>query len=306
MKTANIKISLGYILICLLWGSTWITVKIGLESLTPFLAAGLRFSLASLFIYIIMRIKGITIQTDSLSIKLYIIMGLFAFVVPFGIVYWAQQFIQSGLASILFGAFPFFVLIFTRFAIPSEKIDFLKIIAVVIGFTGIFIIFSNNISVNLNKDFLGMLAIVFSASLQASVAVIIKKYGMHLNSLSMNLVPLMIGGTVLVLVSFFAENLSKVVFDTKAILSVGYLAFFGTVLTFTTYYWLLKRINIVILSLSSFITPIIAIFLGWLILSEKFSTRETIGSSLVLIGVLFANLKGLMSYYFVKNDRKLI
>lgn len=197
-------------------------------------------------------------------------------------------------------------MIFTRFAIPSEKIDFLKIIAVVIGFTGIFIIFSNNISVNLNKDFLGMLAIVFSASLQASVAVIIKKYGMHLNSLSMNLVPLMIGGTVLVLVSFFAENLSKVVFDTKAILSVGYLAFFGTVLTFTTYYWLLKRINIVILSLSSFITPIIAIFLGWLILSEKFSTRETIGSSLVLIGVLFANLKGLMSYYFVKNDRKLI
>ena len=117
----------------------------------------------------------------------------------------------------------------------------------------------------------------------------------------MNAYPLLIAGAVLLLLSYFTEDLSVLNFNKASIFSILYLAFFGTIVTFTIYYWLLQRMNVVILSLSSFITPIIAIFLGWMILGEELSQRVLFGSLLVLIGILFANFKGVKNYLFSKN-----
>ena len=250
-----------------------------------------------------MQIRGISIQRDPLSIKLYLIMGLFSFIIPFGLVYWAEQFIASGLASILFGVFPFFVIIISRLAIPAEKIGPYKLVGVILGFLGIFIIFSENLALDIENDFYGMIAVVVSAIMQAGIAVTIKKYGQHLNPLSMNLMPLAIAGLVLTFAGYSLENSQNWIFDYKAVLSIIYLAFFGTLLTFTTYYWLMKKINIVILSLSAFITPIIAVLLGWIIAHETFTERDLIGSSLVLIGILFANFRGLLNYYRSKSKQ---
>jgi drug/metabolite transporter (DMT)-like permease len=148
-----------------------------------------------------------------------------------------------------------------------------------------------------------MIAILISASIQAFVAVIIKKYGGKLNPLSMNFVPLLLAGIVLIPTGLIFEDRSSLVFDSKAIFSILYLAFFGTVIAFTTYYWLMQRINVVILSLSSFITPIIALILGIVFLSEKFDENHIWGSSLVLIGILFANFRGILNYYKEKEKK---
>ena len=129
-----------------------------------------------------------------------------------------------------------------------------------------------------------------------------KKYGGHLNPLSMNLMPVLIAGVVMIPLGFMFEDMTSVVIDGKAVFSVLYLAFFGTLITFTTYYWLLKRINVVILALSAFITPIVAIVLGWLILDESLSGRDLIGTILVLIGIIFANFRGLLNYYFQRRN----
>jgi drug/metabolite transporter (DMT)-like permease len=137
--------------------------------------------------------------------------------------------------------------------------------------------------------------------MQGGIGVTIKKYGQHLNPLSMNFIPLFFAGIILITVSILVENSSGWIFDFKASASIIFLAFFGTLVTFTTYYWLLKRMNVVILSLTAFITPIIAVILGWLIMNEKFSFQTLAGSALVLIGILFANFRGLMNYYQTKK-----
>lgn len=297
MPNENTKIAGGYVLICLLWGSTWLVIRLGLDSLTPFLSAGLRFILASILIFTVMKIKGVGLQKDKMSIRLYFIMGFFSFVIPFGLVYWAEQYIASGLTSVLFAVFPFVVILFSRIAIPSETIGVYKIIGTVLGFAGIFAIFSDDLSMDISNDLWGMTAILVSAVMQAAIAVTMKKYGKHLNPLSMNLMPVLIAGLVMVPLGFFIEDTSRVVFDSKAIFSIIYLALFGTLFTFTTYYWLMKRINVVILSLSAFITPIVAIILGWFILEESLSGRDLLGTVLVLIGILFANFRGLVNYY---------
>ncbi|MGE5399873.1 MAG: DMT family transporter [Ignavibacteriales bacterium] len=303
MDTEKIKIALGYAAICLIWGSTWMVIRIGLDSLTPILSAGLRFFLASIILYGFMKYKNVKMQTDRTSIILYIILGIFSFVFPFGLVYWGENYIPSWLASILFAVMPFFVVIISRIAIPSEKIYGDRIAGLMLGFLGIIIIFSKNMSWDLNFSFWGMFAVVLSALLQGCIAVIVKKYGSHLHPLSMNFVPVLMAGIVLTGIGLISEDHTTLKFDAKAVISIIYLAVFGTIITFTTYYWLLKRINIILLSLSSFVTPIVAVILGWLFMGEVLSGRDLFGSSLVLIGILFANFNGLKSYYLTVRSR---
>ncbi|MFA6980327.1 MAG: EamA family transporter [Ignavibacteriaceae bacterium] len=290
---SNYKIASNYILICLIWGSTWFAIRLGLDSLTPLISAGLRFSVAAIVIYIVMRIRSISIQRDKISMRLYYFMGIFSFILPFGLVYWGEQFIPSGLAAVLFAVYPFFVALFTRIFIPEEKIGVIKIIGMIFGFSGIVIIFSQNLLTIGMNYFLGMLAVLISGLLQSTIAVSIKKYGQHLHALSMNLIPMAIAGVGMLLLGMLLEDTTKLKFDVKAVSSVLYLGIIGSVVTFTAYYWLLKRINIILLSLTAFITPIIALFIGWIFLDETLMPNQILGSFFVLTGLLIANLSSL-------------
>lgn len=283
-----------YALLCFIWGSTWLAIRVGLESLTPLLSAGIRFLIASAFIFMLMKIRHIVIQKDAVALRLYLLMGFFSFVIPFGLVYWAEQFVPSGMASVLFAVYPFFVAIFSYIRIPADKIDIFKIFGIIIGFIGIFIIFSDSFSGNISDYLLGMFACVLSGVIQAWIAISIKKFGYHLNPLSMNFYPMIIGGTFLTLIGYFTEDLSHVRFDENAVFSILYLAFFGSVVTFTSFYWLIKKINVVVLSFITFITPIVALILGYFIYDETLSTHHFIGSSFVLAGVFGANLGNLI------------
>jgi drug/metabolite transporter (DMT)-like permease len=288
------RIVLVYLLLCLIWGSTWLGIRASLESLTPFISSGFRFLVASLFIFIIMKMRGMTLQKDKLAIKLYVYMGLFSFIIAFGLVYWGEQYVPSGLASVLFGVYPFFVALFSYFFIPDDTIGIYKILGMVLGFFGIIIIFSDSFGSDLNLNILGMIAIVLSGVVQAAIAVLIKKQGKGLNSLSMNFIPMLIAGIGLTLLGIIFEEVSTVKIDSTAIISVLYLSLFGSVLTFTSFYWLMKSVNVVMLSLIAFITPIVALFLGWIFYDEQLTTEHIIGASMVLVGLLIANLQSLI------------
>jgi len=294
MSKLTVKIALAYAALCFIWGSTWIAIRLGLESLTPIFSAGVRFSIASIFIFILMRIRNISVQTDRVSIRLYLVMGFFSFVIPFGLVYWAEQFVPSGMASVLFAVYPFWVVIFSYLRMPSEFIGFYKIFGILLGFAGIVIIFSDSFAGDLTSYLIGMFAVVLSGTMQAWIAVSIKKFGHHLHPLSMNFIPMVIAGFFMVLIAFFIEDLSVTRIDLNAVLSILYLAFFGSVVTFTSFYWLIKRINLVILSLIAFITPIVALILGYFFYNEELSSRHFIGSAMVLTGVFWANLENLL------------
>jgi drug/metabolite transporter (DMT)-like permease len=269
-------------------------IRFGLESLTPIFSAGVRFCLASTIIFALMRIKNIPLQTDRLAIRLYILMGFFSFVIPFGLVYWAQQFVPSGMAAVLFAVYPFWVVIFSYIRMPTEFIGFYKIFGTILGFSGIVIIFSDSFAGNLTSYLIGMFAVVLSGIMQAWIAISIKKFGNHLHPLSMNFIPMVIAGISMLLIAFFTEDLATLKFNENAYLSILYLALFGSVVTFTSFYWLIKRINLVILSLIAFITPIVALILGYFIYTEILSTRHFIGAALVLTGVFWANLDNLL------------
>lgn len=294
MKNTALKIFLIYALICFIWGSTWLAIRFGLESLTPLFSAGIRFTIASGFILILMKIQSVSLQTDKVSLRLYFMMAFFSFVIPFGLVYWAEQFVPSGMAAVLFAVYPFFVVIFSYYRMPAESINIFKIVGIILGFAGLLTIFSDSFTSNLTDYILGMFAVVLSGIMQAWIATSIKKFGHHLHPLSMNFIPMIVAGISLLIIGYLSEDLSYTRIDSNAVLSVLYLAFFGSVITFTSFYWLLKRVNIVILSLIAFITPIVALILGFIVYDEELSARHFIGSAMVLLGVLAANLDNLL------------
>jgi putative membrane protein PagO len=304
MQKDIIKIILVYTLACLIWGSTWMAIRVGLDSLTPFISVGLRFSFAALFILIFMKIKGMKIQMDRLSIKLYLQMAFFSFVIPYGLVYWGEQYIPSGLASVLFAINPFFVTVFSFYMLSQEKITPYKIIGMIIGFIGIVVIFSEDITNTAGFFVWGMVAVVLSALIQGWIQVVVKKYGQHLHSFTMNFYPMLIAGLTMLFIGFFTENLNYIKFDSKAILSVLYLASFGSMIVFTCWYWLLKRVSVIVLSLITFITPVIALILGIILLKEVFTVIDIFGSFLVLVGLIIATLGNVKSFKNIKFLKK--
>ncbi|MCK6606234.1 MAG: EamA family transporter [Ignavibacteriaceae bacterium] len=286
----NYKIYSGYVALAVIWGSTWLVIKIGLESFTPLFSAGVRFLIAALTIFIVLRIRSIKLQRDPIAVRLYLFMGLFSFYIPFGLVYWGEQFVNSGLASVLFAVYPFAVAGVSSFLIPEEKVSREKIAGMVFGFSGIILIFWEDFNFNFSNQMLGMLAIVTSALMQSTVVVAVKKWGNHLNSFSMNFVPMAIAGILFTLSGVLFEDYSYNKWDLKGLASIAYLGIFGSVVTFTTYYWILKRINVVLLSLLTFITPIVALLLGWIFYGEQLKPNQYAGSALVCAGILIANL----------------
>ncbi|MDP4115837.1 MAG: EamA family transporter [Bacteroidota bacterium] len=298
---SKFKIISLYALTCLIWGGTWLAIRICLVDMTPFFSAGIRFILAAVFIYLYMAIRKVPLPMDRTSIILYLVMSIFSFLLPFGLVYWGEKYVPSGLAAVLFAIYPFVAAILSYFFLKDEKIGKFKIIGMILSFAGIVVIFSDQFGGKLSDYFLGMIAITLSGVMQASIAVTIKKFGQKLDPLSMNLFPMGIGGVLMVIVGFLFEDYSKLSITLNSGIAIVFLAFFGSIVTFTSYYWLLKRINIILLSLVSFITPIIALILGWALSGEKLITIHFIGSFCVLGGIFFAVFDNLTPNKVVKQ-----
>jgi len=305
MNAERAKIWTGFVVVSTVWGSTWLAIKIGLHSVPPFLAAGIRFLVAASVLLVIVRIRRLRVPFDADARRLYITLSILSFSVPFALVYWGQQFIPSGLSSILFSVYPFWVAICAHLFLKSERLDLFKITGITVGFAGLVIVFSGDLHWSDSNALYGMLAVLASAFLQGFALILIKKYGQPINPFVMNLVGMSSGAVIPLLLGIMLEWGSPITVDTRAIGSILYLALVGSVLTFVTYHWLLKRIEAVYLSLTSFINPIVAVLLGAAVLGESLELQVFVGALFVLSGILIANGKQLYTKLAVREGERL-
>ena len=289
------RVWVGFFIISTVWGSTWLAIKIGLTRVPPFLSAGLRFVVASAILFLIVKARRIPVPFDADAKKLYVVLSVLSYIVPFGMVYWGQQFISSGLSSILFAAYPFWVAVFSQVLLADERLTPFKLAGIVVGFVGLLIIFAGDMHLSDVDGFLGMTAVLLSTVVQGLALVLIKKYGQPVSPFAMNFVGMSWGAVGLLSLSALTENYDGLMWDGAAIGSVLYLAVFGSVLAFVTYHWLLKRTEAVYLSLVSFINPIVAVMLGAAILNETLTPSVFTGAIFVLLGILLANGRHLYS-----------
>jgi drug/metabolite transporter (DMT)-like permease len=300
----RLRIYLGFIVICFFWGSSWAAVKLGLETVPIFLSLGIRFSIASIILGLCILIFRLKVPNDRIFWKLVFFLCVTSFAIPLVLIYRAQVQVNSGLASVLFATFPLWVAILSHFFLPNEKITLQRIVGIALGFLGVVIIFNNGFSEMSNTTILGMAAIIFGAFIQASGLVAIRRFGKEIHPVLLIFWPVLLSSIILFAVSMATEDYSVAIFNTKAIASIVYLSIFCTVVAFVINFWLIKHVEAVILSLSAFITPVIAVFIGVNIMGEGFTSTIYLGSVIVLIGIAIANIGDLVDVYHQRNGSK--
>ena len=289
MKTERVKVWIGFVIVSWVWGSTWLAIKIGLQSVPPLYGSGIRFLIAGLILFTIVRARNLTIPISVDLRRLYIVVIFLTYAIPFGVVYWCQQFIPSGLSSILFGAYPLWVALLSHVILENERLDVYKAIGIMLGFVGVVVIFWEDAQLRDTREFIGMAGILATTLMQAYSLVMIKRYGQTVSPVALNFVGMSVAAVLLIAGGVAFESFSSIVWNTAAVGSILYLAVVGSVVAFVTYYWLLKRVEAVYLSLVSFINPVVAVILGAIVLGESLAAGVFVGAALVFIGIMIAN-----------------
>src|SRR5438445_3030189 len=147
----------------LIWGTTWIFIKIGLDDLPPIAFAATRFLLAVVILFFVIRIQKIPLPKTAKEWRLIALTGVLQFSINYSMVFWSEQYITSGLAAVLQSMITVFGLILAWFFLPNERITKLKIFAVLMGIVGVAVIFIDQLKVQSLMAFLGCVGVVFGS-----------------------------------------------------------------------------------------------------------------------------------------------
>jgi drug/metabolite transporter (DMT)-like permease len=211
-----------------------------------------------------------------------------SFSLNYGLVFWAEQYITSGLAALLQAMLPAFGLILAHIYVPAERITWVKIAGVVLGVFGVAVVFSNQLAISGRQAAAGCVAMVLSAFFAAYSNVLVKTHGKNLNpaviaafQMLFGLVPLLMYGLA------FEGNPLRFRWTALAVLCLLYLAVVGSVIAFLFYYWLIQNMDVTKTMLISLVTPVVAVILGMLVLDEQLSWRTLVGGATIIAGIGF-------------------
>jgi len=274
--------------LCFIWGSTWLAIKVGLGSLPPLLFAGMRFVIAWSLLLIYALAMKIEFPRDKATWRVMLFLGLTQITLPYALVFWGEQYVTAGLSAVLFATVPFFVALFAHFIIPGERLTALKLSGILVSFIGVTMIFSRELMVTGNS-FWGGLALIVGAGSAGCANVVGKKYSLSINPIVNVVVQMGIGAVLLTAGGVVFEREVPMNFTPTSLFAVLYLAVAGSVFAFVALYWLFTRMEVTRVSLFTFITPIVAVVLGWLVLGEEVDLNVAVGGSLILVGVILVN-----------------
>lgn len=273
-----------WLLLCLIWGTTWIFIKLGLADLPPVSFAAIRFSVACLILFPVLLIQKIEFPRGKKIWTIILITGLLQFFLNYGLLFWGEQHITSGLAAVLQATIPAFGLVLARIYV-GEQITGLKIISILLGLFGVAVIFREQLFLNGQMAFLGSLAVVVGAFGAAYASVLTKAKGLSIHPASLVFGQMLIGFLPLWLVGFWTEgNPINFRWTWQAVICVLYLAITGSIVAFWLYYWLLSKIDVTKAMMISFVTPLVAIFVGSFF-GEKLQIETLFGGLLILLSV---------------------
>lgn len=277
-----------YALLCLIWGSTWIVIKVGYGGLGPFNVAGLRFVVAGALMAVVAQATRARWPRGRPEWTAVMVVGLLMFAGDYGLIYWAEQYIASGLTAVLFATLPLMTLFVARAYIPGERITTGKLGSSVLALVGTVALFADQLRVD-SAAIRPMLA-VLGATLCAAVASVVSKRDAHdIPSATLTATSMLVGAAVLLLAALAHGEGLRVPADAGTWAAVAYLSLVGSVLAFLIYFSLLKTWSVMSLSFISVFTPVIALLLGFVFLHEPLTLWRVAGTLLILVAVLLGN-----------------
>ena len=286
------KARIVWLILCGIWGSTWLFIKLGLADLPPLTFAGIRFLFASLILIVLILARGVRWPRQRKDWVVIAVVGFLQFSLNYGLVFWGEQRISSGLAAVLQSTFPAFGLVIAHFYLPDEPVTAKKVVGVLLGFAGVAIVFSQQLSIAGQSALLGSIALVLSALCGSYGNVLVKAYGTQIDPFVLAAGQMVCGFPPLLALGIAAEgNPFRLHWSGTAILALAYLVVVGSVMAFTLFYWLVRHMDVLNTMLISLVTPVVALVLGMIVLHEQINWRLFAGAACIISGIGFIVLR---------------
>jgi len=280
------KARVVWLILCGIWGSTWLFIKLGLNDLPPLTFAGIRFLCASSILVAIIFARGVRWPRKRSEWLVIAIVGWLQFSLNYGLVFWGEQRIPSGLAAVLQSTFPAFGLVIAHFYLPEERITPKKVMGVLLGVIGVGIVFSDQLSFAGKAALAGSVALVLSAVCGSYGNVLVKAYGTQIDPFVLAAGQMVCGFPPLLALGIATEgNPIHFHWTATAVIALAYLVIVGSVIAFTLFYWLVRHMDVINTMLIALVTPVVAVLLGMMVLHEKFNWRLFAGAACIISGI---------------------
>lgn len=284
-RNESLMVALAFIAIYLVWGSTYLAIRYAVETIPPLVTAGIRHTIAGGILLVWACARGYRPRREHWTAG--IVLGALFFLIGHGSLHWAEQHVASGLAALLIATEPMFILVLAWMS-GQQKISRLSALGLAVGVAGVAILTGAEVS-SKNTSLIGMLAVLLGSVSWAAGVVISPKLKLPTDALARTAVPLVCGAVMLLATAgltgeFHALHWSAI--SLKSILGLAFLIFFGSIVAFTAYTWLLQRCPPTLVATHTYANPIVAVLLGWLLAGEPVTLRVLLASVAILSAIV--------------------
>ena len=288
----NITKVLAFVSIYLIWGSTYLLNKIAVGQLEPFMLAGIRFLSASFLMFLIVKVSGKSLKVTLVQLKNAAIAGFLFLAIGNGVVVWVLSYVDSGLAALTISSQPLIVLLLL-WIIENKRIKLFSWIGVFIGLLGMFLLISQNQITSSPESLKGILMIIGCVITWGYASSFVGKAELPKNYLVNSAYQMFFGSIWLISMSMIKQEhwVSPDEWEINVKWSMLGLIIFGSIVAFTSFNYLLRTVSPEKVATSTYINPIVAMILGYLVLNETISTQSVIAAVVLLTGVYFINMK---------------
>nr|WP_297788747.1 EamA family transporter [uncultured Allomuricauda sp.] len=289
---------LAFFAIYVIWGSTYLLNKIAVLELEPFMLASFRFTLAGLCIFLLAKIMGISLRISQKQLFNTILAGILFLSFGNGLVVWALRYVDTGFAALEISSQPLIILIMMRI-LQGKKIQPMSVVGVVFGVIGIYLLVSQKQIIAQKESIVGMIMIFFCMLCWAYASLFVAKADLPTNYFVNTGYQMFFAGIILSLMSlgFGEEWTSPLSWSGEVQIAMLLLIFFGSIVAFTSFNYLLKAVSPEKVATSTYVNPIVALLLGWYFLDEQITLQSVIAAAILLTGVYFINTKKTLAIF---------
>lgn len=285
MPKENLRAYIAWASICLIWGTTYLAIRIGVQDLPPVLFAGFRWLIAGPVLLLILKLRGYKLPEKN-DIKYLAVVGLLLLGCGNGLVVFAEQWLPSGITALLITTMPFWIVGLESFLPVGHKMNLQIFLGLVLGLSGVVLIFGIDINVLFNSDYLiGVLALMVGVFCWSSGTLYSKYKKVTVHPLMGAAVQMTIAGSALTLLGIILGEPAQLNITQNGLLAFLYLLVFGSFIAYGAYIYAVANLPVSFVSTYAYINPVIALFLGWLILDEKLTIITAIAALIILAGV---------------------
>jgi drug/metabolite transporter (DMT)-like permease len=288
LKNSKALIVLAFIAIYVIWGSTYLFNKIAVTELPPFFLASIRFFIAGILMILLAIISKQNLSISKKQLSNSVIASFFFLIYGNGVFVWALRYVDSGFGALVASTQPLFVLFLLRL-IDRKPLQKKSIIGVFLGMIGMYILVSQKELTTSEGSLLGIFMMLTCVLSWSYGSVFVSKADLPKSFMVTTGYQMLTAGFVLSIISLSIneEWTSPLTWSTDVQFSMFLLIFFGGVIAFSAFNYLLKVVSPEKVSTSAYVNPVIALFMGWYFLDEVFTTQSIIASVILLTGVYF-------------------